>query len=224
MNDDFEDDSRPDSEAGAAIGADVSSKGLLPPVARQALSELLSRGALTASGRPAAYDAIRVHRDRVEQVLGDLNLELVLDASTGIAAVRAPELADGEEGTHPLLRKRPLSLYDSFLALVLRRHYRERENAGDTRIIIDIATIQAALAPFLPLTKSDALDRKQLNGSIDRFKEWAIVNPVRGIEDQFEISPVIRIVISLEWLEQVLREYELMAAKLAADPEPSNES
>ncbi|MEC9360188.1 MAG: DUF4194 domain-containing protein [Pseudomonadota bacterium] len=219
MNSDFGEASAPTGDADPASGAGGMFKGQLPPAGRRALTELLSRGALTAAGRPAAYDAIRLNRDRIEELLGDLNLELVLDATTGIAAVRAPETVDGDEGTHPLLRKRPLSLYDTLLALVLRRHYRERENAGDTKIVIDVAGIQAALAPFLPLTKSDALDRKQLNGAVDRFKEWAIVMPVRGSDDQFEISPVIRIVISLDWLEKVLREYEEMAAKLVNEQE-----
>lgn len=223
MNDDFDEASLPAGDAGSAAGTGGLFKGKLPPAGRRALTELLSRGALTAAGRLAAYDAIRLNRDRIEELLSDLNLELVLDTTTGIAAVRAPETEDGDEGTHPLLRKRPLSLYDTLLALVLRRHYRERENAGDTKIVIDVAGIQAAMAPFLPLTKSDALDRKQLNGAMDRFKEWAIVMAVRGSDDQFEISPVIRIVISLDWLEQVLGEYEEMAAKLVSDPEKADE-
>ncbi|MEC9358757.1 MAG: DUF4194 domain-containing protein [Sinimarinibacterium flocculans] len=223
MNDEFEEIPLGAGELPAPADETSNSKGELPPAARRALTELLSRGALTSTGRAAAYEAIRLNRARIEAILNDLNLELILDATTGIAAIRAAESPDGDEGAHPLLRKRPLSLYDTLLALVLRRHYRDRENAGDAKIVIDVTGIQAALGPFLPLTKSDALERKQLNGALDRFREWAIVAPVRGVDDQFEISPIIRIVINLEWLDQVLAEYEQMAAKLTAEPESGDE-
>jgi hypothetical protein len=93
----------------------------------------------------------------------------------------------------------------------LRKHFLDRETAGDTRIRIDMAQIEALLMPFLPLTGSTSSDRKKLNGAVDAMKRRKILNAVRGEDERVEISPVIRYVVNTEYLEHLLKEYGRLA-------------
>ena len=99
----------------------------------------------------------------------------------------------------------------TLLLIVLRKHFLDRETAGDLRIRIDMAQIEAMLMPFLPLTGSTSSDRKKLNGAVEAMKRRKILTAVRGEDERVEISPVIRYVVNAEYLEHLLREYRRLA-------------
>ena len=109
------------------------------------------------------------------------------------------------------------TLYDTLLILVLRKYFQDRETQGDHKIIIDIETIKAGLSPFLPLTNSTRSDRKQLGASLKRMIEKRILGVVRGSEERFEISPLIRHVVSAEFLQHMLNEYQRLADEQMRD-------
>ena len=109
-----------------------------------------------------------------------------------------------------------IKAHDTLLLLVLRKHFLDRETAGDTRIRMDVAQIEALLMPFLPLTGSTSSDRKKLNGAVDAMKRRKILNAVRGEDERVEISPVIRYVVNTEYLEHLLQEYRRLAEEARA--------
>ncbi len=141
-----------------------------------------------------------------------INSSLVLDQRAGVAFIAGLDESDvEEEEAVSLITRRTLSLYDTLLLLVLRKHYQERETVGEQRVIIDIERVEANLSPFLPLTNSTRSDRKKLDASLQKMVERHILSSVRGSDDRFEITPIIRYVVNAEFLESMLAEYKQLA-------------
>jgi len=201
--------------------------GSLPPEARRALVSLLKQGVVLASQKSFLFEAVCRYQSQLRQHLSDMYLSLFLDEKGGLAFIRQKSeeaIEDGEEAVS-LISRRTLSLYDTLLLLVLRKHYQERESAGEQRIIIDAERIEAYLSPFLPLSNNDRADRRKLDIALKKMIEKRILGAVRGDDNRFEITPVIRYVVNAEFLEHLLKEYRRLAeeAALSLDDEGPQE-
>jgi hypothetical protein len=175
----------PPVEEGPAAAA-----GRLPAEARRALVELMRLGVVVAESRRLVFDALCAHRTLIADHLADMYLRMLIDAAAGLALLldaRSTGGDDGEEDQAALISRRTLTVYDTLLLIVLRKHFLDRETAGDIRIRIDMAQIEALLMPFLPLTGSTSSDRKKLNGALDGMKRRKILNAVRGEDERVEI-------------------------------------
>nr|MBV6630258.1 DUF4194 domain-containing protein [Oceanococcus sp. HetDA_MAG_MS8] len=196
---------------------EVIQQGRLAPEARRAVVELMRQGVVMADSRRLVFDALCRYQEDIRNHLADMYLRMQIDEPAGLALLLQgmPEAeSDADEGAEDspaLISRRLLTLYDTLILLVLRRHYLDRETAGDSRITIELDQVAERLIPFLPLTASQSQDRKRLNGSIEQMKKRRILAAVRGEADRFEITPVIRYVVSAEMLEQLLVEYRRMA-------------
>jgi hypothetical protein len=194
---------------------DEANPGAMPADARRALVSLLRHGVILANDRNKLYESLCRYQSKVRHFLADVYLQLVLDEKAGVAFVASIEPGDEslEEGEEviSLINKRTLSLYDTLVLLILRKHYQERETAGEQRIIIDADKVESHLTPFLPLINSERKARDQLNAALKRCKDKRILNTVRGSEERFEITPVIRYVVNADFLEKLLAEYLKLA-------------
>ncbi|WAR44947.1 MULTISPECIES: DUF4194 domain-containing protein [Methylomonas] len=200
--------------------------GSMPPEARRALVSLFRQGVILASQKSNLFDSICRYQDAIRNHLADVYLKLILDQRAGVAFIAGLDESDGEnEETVSLITRRTLSLYDTFLLLVLRKHYQERETTGEQKIIIDVEKIEANLSPFLSLTNSSKSDRRQLDAALKKMTERHILSSVRGNDDRFEITPIIRYVVNAEFLESMLLEYQQLAreAGLNTDLQEKNE-
>lgn len=201
--------------------------GSMPPEARRALVSLFRQGVILASQKSNLFDSICRYQDAIRNHLADVYLKLILDQRAGVAFITGLDESDGEnEETVSLITRRTLSLYDTLLLLVLRKHYQERETTGEQKIIIDVEKIEANLSPFLPLTNSSKSDRRQLDAALKKMTERHILSSVRGNDDRFEITPIIRYVVNAEFLESMLLEYQQLAreAGLNTDLPEKNET
>jgi hypothetical protein len=199
-------------------------QGRLPQEARRALIALLRHGVVMAENKRLLFEALCRYRAGIQEHLADMNLRLLLDEKAGIAILLAQggdDDGDEDEEGGSLISRRTLSLYDTLLLLVLRKHYQERETAGEQRVIIDNERIETALRPFLLLTNSSRSDQRQLNGALNNMKDRRILAAVRGEDDRYEITPVIRYVVNAAFLEQMLGEYIHLAER--AGSEANNE-
>lgn len=228
---------QPVYEAGAEVGEEpqeiapsqpVTSDGIqgrLPPETRRALIALLRHGVIMADNKRLLFEALCRDRVAIQEHLADMNLRVLLDEKAGLAILLQKSVENGgdedEEGAS-LITRRTLTLYDTLLLLVLRKHYQERETAGEQRVIIDTEHIQTALRPFLPLTNSSRSDQRQLNGALTNMKERRILAAVRGDEERYEITPVIRYVVSADFLERMLSEYTKLAKRAGLEPDDGN--
>ncbi len=195
----------------------VSGKGRFSPELRSALVELMRSGVVLASAKPKIYELLCHHHALIEDHLADMYLRLLIDPPAGIALLlQQQDQADfeDEEECSALISRRTLTLYDTLLLLVLRKHYQQRQSVGEQQVIIDIDRIESQLAPFLPLTNSSRNDRRKLSGAITKLKEKKLLSPVRGDDERLEITPVIRYVVSAEFLERMLAEYQSLVGEL----------
>ncbi|HGS7893544.1 DUF4194 domain-containing protein [Pseudomonas aeruginosa] len=186
----------------------------MPLEARRALVLLLRQGVVMADSKRLAFEALCRHEGLIAEHLGNMFMRMLLDMKAGIAILLQQEVAEqGEEADEAsrLINKRTLSLYDTLLLLVLRKYYQERETAGEQKIIIDIERIEALMTPFLPLTYSSRSERRTLNGSLALLKDKRLISAVRGDDERFEITSVIRYVVNADFLERLLKEYERLA-------------
>ncbi len=185
----------------------------MPTEARRALVSLLRQGVVLAAQKAKLFASLCRYQKQVRNHLSAVYLRLVLDEKNGIAFIAHAQTDDvDEEGESiSLISKRTLTLYDTLLLLVLRKHYQERESQGEQKVIIDVERIEANLSPFLPLSNSAKSDRQKLVPSLKRMIDKKILTVVRGNQDRFEISPLIRYVVSAEFLETMLAEYARLA-------------
>jgi hypothetical protein len=211
-------------EADSETVPDVEN-GKMPPEARRALVSLLKYGVILASQKGKLFDSICRYQCAVRHHLADVYLKLVLDEKTGVAFVsQKDESDDGDLDAVSLITRRTLSLYDTLLLLVLRKHYQERESSGEQRIIIDIERIEANLTPFLPLTNSMKSDRRKLIAALNKMIEKRLLTKVRGSNDRLEITPVIRYVVNAEFLEKMLEEYQGLADEAGVNMSSQDEA
>ncbi len=192
----------------------------MPPEARRALVSLLRQGVILASQKAKLFESLCRHQTAVRRHLSEVYLKLVLDEKTGVAFVASIQKEEDTELDNfadneivSLLSRRTLSLYDTLLLLVLRKHYQDRETSGEQLIVIDRERVESYLTPFLPLTNSTKSDRRKLGAALERMVKKKLLRKIRGSKDRYEITPVIRYVVSAEFLENMLDEYLRIAAE-----------
>ena len=196
----------------------------MPPEAKRALVSLLRQGVILSSQKSKLFESICRYQLDIRRHLTDMYLKLVLDDKTGVvfvASVTDDEPSDSEslmdsdreEESVSLISRRTLSLFDTLLLLVLRKHYQERETSGEQKVVIDVERVESNLTPFLPLTNNSKSDRKKLNAALQKMIGKRIISSVRGSDDRYEITPIIRYVVNAEFLESMLLEYNKLACE-----------
>lgn len=207
----------------------------MPHNARRVLVYLMRQGSVMASQKPKLFELLCRHESAIRKHLSEVYLRLVLDQKTGVAFVAGADYQNdvsninvepGSEGNSEnqddpeldesttLIPKRTLSLYDTLILLVLRRHYQDRESAGEQKITIDIERLESYLTPFLPITDHASKDRKKLLARVKEMVKRKVLSTIRGVEDRYEITPIIRYVVSASFLESMLAEYTLLAQQI----------
>lgn len=190
----------------------------LPPKARRALVSLFRQGVILYSQKARLFELICQYQAPIRRHLAEVFLKLVLDEKMGIAFVASIQNEENaeqddfdDEETVSLITKRTLTLYDTLLLLVLRKHYQDRETSGEQKITFDLERVESYLTPFLPLTNSTKSDRRQLDPALKRMVEKKVLRKIPGNDDRYEITPVIRYVVNAEFLESMLDEYLKLA-------------
>ena len=204
-----------------AIVPPTEETGRLPPDAKRALVSLLRYGVILATQKSKLFVAICRYKTEISSHLADMYLKLVLDEQTGVAFVSQRSIHDQPEDDQDepvtLITRRTLTLFDTLVLLVLRKHYQERETAGEQKVVIDVERIAANLTPFMPLTNSTKADRKQLNATLQRMVEKRILSKISGSDDRFTITPIIRYVVDEAFLQTLLTEYQRLGAAAGAE-------
>ncbi|WP_250657084.1 DUF4194 domain-containing protein [Alkalimarinus coralli] len=193
----------------------------MPHDARRVLVHLMRQGSVMASQKSKLFELLCRHEAAIRKHLSEVYLQLVLDQKSGVAFIASMDSEHAEdadrdeqetEDATTLISKRTLSLYDTLILLVLRKHYQDRESAGEQKITIDIERLESYLTPFLPITDHASKDRKKLLARVKEMVKRKILSTIRGVEDRYEITPIIRYVVSASFLESMLEEYRALAA------------
>lgn len=183
----------------------------IPEGARHALVTLLKHGVILAAQKKILFENVRIHQVLITARLNELYLKLVLDERAGIAYIEQQtqeDQYDEDDEIVQLISPRMLSLYDSYLLLILRKFYQERQALGEDTVMIDLERIELAMRPFLKLSQSQSIDQKKLSGAVKQFQTRKLLINIRGEENRFEISPIIRYVVDVTTLENLLAQYQ----------------
>ena len=202
-----------------------SSDSDMPHDARRVLVHLMRQGSVMASQKPKLFEQLCRYELAIRKHLSEVYLQLVLDQKSGVAFVASAtsehvgnfedselenEESDSDESA-TLIPKRTLSLFDTLILLVLRKHYQDRESAGEQKITIDIERLESYLTPFLTITDHASKDRKKLLIRVKEMAKRKVLSTIRGEEDRYEITPIIRYVVNAGFLETMLAEYTALA-------------
>lgn len=186
----------------------------------RAIQWLIGKGVIYQQTHPQHYNAIVQNRADVESVIHRLGFTLDVDQDHGMVAQRLPTRASEESASpHPMVRRQSLNFFDSLVAIVLREYYRDRERVGDAEIVIDLETLENHVEPFLPLMGSDTQLTKKVNGSVERFTKFQILESKRGQKGFFRITPVILLVMDAQWMHELRKEYESLLRQHTGESE-----
>lgn len=216
------DDTIFDAEEPSPEGSDSASDELAPErempralssEARAAMLALMQRGVVLHSRHGPNYQCLLKDRVAIQQVLVELDLEVVIDESRGLAQLKPLPTDEANDDhdlpSHPLLRQQTLSYYDSLMLIQLRKRYADQAKLS-SQVFIDQDELEQLIEPFLNLPNSDRLISRNASGAIDRFKQRNILADVRGEKGRYEILPTIRILGDYGNFERLEQDYKRM--------------
>lgn len=237
-------DTDTDNNSDDSANIDDALPSTMPDDARRVLVHLMRYGVIFHSQKPHLYDALCQYQAMIQRHLSEVYLTLILDERQGIAFIARPdsdinsdssqdnadlsinndktdllanELADSEDSAPSLIIKRTLPLYDTLILLMLRKYYQERESSGEHKIIIDIERLSSLLTPFLPLTDHTSKDLKKLSARLKELSRRHLLSSIQGADERYEITPLIRYVVSADFLESMLEEYLRLAQEMTGE-------
>ncbi|CAD7387371.1 DUF4194 domain-containing protein [Xanthomonas arboricola] len=179
--------------------------GTLPFDARRALCQLLAGPSIDAQRHGALWPALLRNEAAIRQVLCELFLELVLDREGGVAFTRQADTAELESPS--LLRSAPLTFIESVLLLFLRQQLAEADTRGE-RAVVDEAQLVEALSVY---EKNVSTDRagfaRRVLTAIGKMRENQLLSRLRGSEERYEVSPVLKLLFSAEDVQALVVAY-----------------
>lgn len=175
---------------------------------RRVLVVLLQGPFLDGRKDPERWGQLLRDRAALETRLADLYLELVVDDDAQVAFVRQSD----EDPDAPKLLRRLSSLnrLDSVLLLVLRQHMLTQSARGQ-RAVVSRRELEQSLAAY---RRSDSTDEagfaREVRASIEKLRRHQLLDE-QG--DAFEISPVLRLMITPD----VAREFTALYQQAGVD-------
>jgi hypothetical protein len=173
--------------------------------ARRTLCQLLAGPSVDAERHRLLWPALLREEKAIRARLCELFLELVLDRDVRVAFVRQANTGELESPT--LLRRHPLTFIDSVLLLGLRRQLAEAEVHGQ-RAVVEESELQAQLAVYEPTGGTDRAGfTRKVNAAIEKMKKNSVLQPIRGSDGRYEVSPVLRLLFSAEQVQALGQVY-----------------
>jgi hypothetical protein len=202
-------------------GLTASDRGRLPEATRKVLVQLL-RGPYVSQERHAkSWAALLRAEDVIREHLGDLFLELVVDADTGVAFVRNMESDEVE--LPRVIRSQRLTLIDTALVLFLREQLLNAEATG-RRVFVGRADLIEQMSVYRALSQIDELGfSKRVRASIERMKAQSVLIPTAE-EDRFEVSPILRLVFDADQVIAVTKEIRRFVIEGVGNVEDAEEA
>ncbi|EWS81331.1 hypothetical protein BF93_17365 [Brachybacterium phenoliresistens] len=216
-----------DAEAGSADGRVQlwpGDPGTLPLDVRRVLVALLKGPYVSHQKDPLLWSALLAHEGVVRRRLGDLLLDLAIDADAEVAFSRnlVPD-PDFDSPVPSVLRTAPLSFIDSALLLHLR-HLLLQGAARQERVVIGRDEIDAHMQAYVASSGNDeAQFRKRLDASVKRMSEYSILLRTET-EDRWEISSILALILTAEEIGGIEEEYERLREAAGRDPDDRDDA
>ena len=207
-------------EEGEADGGDLSSPILIEimPEMRDALVFLLKKGLVELDKNKSIYRVIKQHQSAMKSYLKVIYIQLVIDDQHGLIFTRSEERdTDAEEGSLVWRRQKQETYLNSLLYMIIRRRYQEREIAGETTIHIDLDHIQTELPKYWSESHSGTRDKNKILAGLKRAVEENILIKSKEADDRFQISPMIKHQMNMDYLQDTLKAYQAIGDQPVAE-------
>lgn len=188
-----------------------------PVALRRAVQELLKNGVLEQAAKPLLFRQIASDTARVNAQLEPLDLEVRVDDVRGLAFVAIPPAyqpdgEDGDEWTHPLVRRLRLTLEQSLLLAILRREFLQREQDGGLGVPVRLAvdSLLPQLEIYLGRTGSDLQERKRLATLLEGLRGHGVVSEVDA-QDTVALRPMLVHLANPQNLQALLQHLRALA-------------
>jgi hypothetical protein len=179
--------------------------GTLPFDARRALCQLLAGPSVDAQRHGALWPALLRHEAGVRQVLAEMFLELVIDREDGVAFARQADTAELESPT--LLRSAPLTFIESVLLLYLRQQLAEADTRGERAVVEEAQLVEALSVYEKHLSTDRAGFARRVAAALNKARDNQLLSRLRGSEDRYEVSPVLKLLFSAEEVQTLTQAY-----------------
>lgn len=183
----------------------VGDTGRLPFEARRALCQLLAGPSVDAQRHGAQWPALLRHETALRALLSELFLELVIDRNDGVAFVRQADTAELESPI--LLRSAPLTFIESVLLLFLRQQLADADTRGERAVVEEAQLIEALSVYERQLSTDRAGFARRVAAAINKMRENQLLSRLRGSEERYEVSPVLKLLFSAEDVQTLTAAY-----------------
>jgi hypothetical protein len=187
-----------------------------PPLSLALVS--LMKGVVYREGDPFAWQALVQLGARVRDHVAPLGLELVLDEAEGYAYLRQRPAVEGEPELPRLVPRRQLSYALSLLLALLRKKQAEFDaTSSEARLVLQREEIGEAYRVFLPDAVNEARLLDRLDTNLNKVVEMGFLRRLRGRDDHFEVSRILKAFVDGQWLGELER--RLAAYRVHAEGE-----
>ncbi|PSF05510.1 hypothetical protein C7H09_14500 [Marinobacter fuscus] len=213
----------PEPTAEAPVAADeqapTEASHYTPGNIKATAQELLKFGLLEADRKPKLYQVATTQVAAINEILEPFDLRLKVDDIRGLAFLVVSEQLfsegeeNGDEWSHPLVRRQRLTMEQSLLVAILRQHFiahEQEEGVGASEATVELDDLLPQLQLYLGDTGSDSRDQKRLRSLLDNLKNHGIVSDINA-NDQVTIRPIITHLANPENLQSLLHHFQKMA-------------
>lgn len=158
---------------------------------RNDLVYLIKNGVVEYSDNQERFERIIKNKSCLIPHLYALHLTMIIDEKNGLIILENLDKEKDEDKLY-LLKTRVLTLFNSLLLVQLRKYYMDRIKVGEQLVVIDLETLENLMAPFLPISNRNSLERRDLRKNVEDFlKQFKFVKAIKNSEDRYEISSLI---------------------------------
>ncbi|MEO0417011.1 MAG: DUF4194 domain-containing protein [Verrucomicrobiota bacterium] len=190
---------RPDDDA-SPTAQPPEPEDSTPLAVKRVVQELLRLGYLDEQSKVELFRLAITHRAQVNLALAPLDLEMQLDEHRGLAFLTVIKEADTPTATdtdpswsHPLVRKKPLTLEQSLVIAILRQSYALHEQetgVGGNALKLPVDEIMHQFLTYYGDSGSDSKNRNHLGRILENLKTHGIVSEVDK-NDELTVRPLI---------------------------------
>jgi len=183
-------------ETTAAATASLTEASNTPRDVKEATQELLRHGHIDETRKAALFQKAMIHSAAIGAALEPLDLSLQLDEHRGVAFLAVKKVENGEQGqewSHPLVRRQRLTLEQSLLVAILRQAFiahEQESGVGEGAARVAVEDLLPQFLTYFEDSGSDAKNESRLMNILDQLKTHGIVSEVDK-KQEVTIRPLI---------------------------------
>ncbi len=186
----------------------------------------LMKGVMQAEADAPLWQHLLNLQARVRDYVATLGLDLILDEAEGYAYLKQRPTRTGEAELPRLIPRRQLSYPVSLLLSLIRKKLAEFDaRSGETRLILGRDEIIDLVRTYFADTANTVRLQERIIGNIKKVAEMGFLRLLRGSENQYEVSRLLKAYIDAQWLQEFesrLAEYKTYASAEAGHEEDGN--